>query len=662
MHFNARDLVNLSEPEILSTLPETMEVLFEDGISVNTTDRKVIYSWYFWKINRQYPLTPITSKHIVDGVLNKKPLTANTHRDLLTNIQRSVIQSYSLYRPEQTEHLLELIYEVTNDVHNSINIFAEEYVTSIDILDFIEIVEHDIIKKVVDSTPATHEGISNTLEVLLDVIKTNASLNHNALAKAVRTGMVNANQVAQCVGIRGYVTEVDGKLLPNPIMTNFTKGLHRVYDYVAESLTAAKSLYYAEAPLEDAEYFARRMQLLCMVVERLHYEDCGSTTYLPWRVNGPTYSEKGTVIYPGDLKFMLGKHYLCPETNALKTITHDDPALYNKVLQLRSVLHCKHPDRHGVCAVCYGGLANNISRFSNLGHICSSTMTNQSSQKVLSAKHYMASSEGSTITLTSVSSLFFTTDNKKNSYILKKEYKDRSLRMTVKKDEAVGLSDVQEIKCIDDIYPFRVSSISCISLTAMHGCEERVTDVFVNQGDSKASLTKDFLKYVRVNGWIVDSLNNYVFDLSKWDFEKPIMTLPEVEYSYSDHSKQIAVMIESNMKNITNRQKPNSPTSTLVELFNLVNSKLEVNIAALEVIIYAIMVPDGDRYGLSRGSEAPMLGVADAVIKNRSLGTSYAYEYMMATIGDPKSYFKLDRPDSVLDVFFHPREVVEAYK
>ena len=642
----------------VAALPSRFTVLFEDGIAFQTTKNKVIYSMYFWEIHRAFPKTPLLSTHFVESVLKGKLLTSNTHIDLLGIIAKDVTIAHQLHTPKEKEYLLELIYSVTNNIYNEVSQLAEEYVQSIDILDFIEIINHPRVAEAVNATEPTQESIFKTYRLVTDILHNDPALDANAVAIAVRSRMVNINQVLQCVTVRGFLTEVDGAVLPVPIMSNFTKGLQTLYEFAAESRSAAKSLYFSDAKLQDAEYFARRLQQLAMVIEHVAYEDCGTQHYLPWRVSPPIKDEKGNQIYPGDLEFMLGKYYLDEETNTLKEITHNDPALHDKQLKIRSVIFCKHPDPHSVCEVCFGGLSRNISRFANLGHLCTATMTQQTTQSVLSVKHIDFSSSGSTIVLNETARRYFTITNDKKSYLLKPEMLDKGVKLIVNRDEVSGLIDILSIDNVKNISPLRISQLECIDVVYKERNEEFTMPVFVSQGNQKVILTSEFLDYLKTHRWETDGRNNFVFDLAKWNCKLPIFTLPEMEYSFSDHAALIAKVIESNMKNITERAKPHSAISTLQELFMLVNTKINVNIAALEVIIYATMLPSQDEYALARNTPDPVLGIASLIIKNRSLGTAYTYEDIYRTLVDPRNFFPLDRPDSVFDVFIAPQEVV----
>lgn len=660
MLIHVRDI--LSRPKEQQILPVgPFQLQFDDGETIDTRDKEIIYSNFFWDIHREYPNTPLLKKHHVRSVLKNNRLSGNTHINLFSNILADVVGTYNLHKPEQKEHVLDMIYRITNNIHNEVTKMAEEYVNSVDILDFLEVINHPEIKRTVDSIQPNPDSISATYRKVEEIINNDPALDQNALAIAVRSGSVNSNQVMQCVAVRGFPSEVDGHILPEPIFSNYTKGMNRLYDLVADSRSAAKSLYFSEAPLQDAEYFARRLQLLAMSVERIDYVDCGSKQYLNWRVMPPTYNEHGAVVYPGDLAFLIGKYYLDEDSHSLKEITHIDPGMYHKVLKLRSVLFCKHPDPHSVCEVCFGGLSKNVSRFANLGHLCSATMTKQTSQSVLSTKHLDASSVSSHIILNEQIAKFFTTNKAKNAYILKKEHKDKNIKIIVNREEAVGLIDILSVNDIRDVNPSRVSSIEYIELVYGNDNEELSLPMFIGQDTRRAMLTIEFMKYLKIHKWETDSRNNFVFTLKGWDFSLPIFRLPDMEYSYSDHSHQIARVIESSMKKMTERAKPNSPISTLQELFTLVNTKLEVSMPALEVIIYAIMQPNKDSYALARNVEQPMMGVAKTVIKNRSLGGAYAFEDQISTITGARSFFKLDRPDSVFDVFIAPDEVIKHH-
>lgn len=660
--FNARDLVKKPKAELFNLLPDRFNIKFDNDTIIETTKRKTIFSRFFWKIHSFYPNLPITEKHHVDYVLKGNPLSSNTHRILLGIIFKDLVYSYNLYDPKSKEHVLQLIYEITNDINNEMVEYAEQDVMSFDILDFIEINTYPAIAEAINKTEPTSSSIANTYKFVSKVIKEDNNLKHNPLVRASKAGLVNQSQLLQCVALRGFLTEVTGKLMPNPVMASFTSGLTEMYQFIAESRAAAKALHYSEAPLQDAEYFARKLQLMCMVIEKIHFSDCGSKKYLEWRVSPPIKDEFGTIIRQSDLMFMIGKYYLDEETNNLKVINGDDSSLYNKVIKLRSSIFCNHSNPHEVCSVCFGELAHNVSAYANIGHLCSATMTQQSSQSVLSIKHLDASATSIKIILNDTTSIFFTVNKSRSGFILKDIFKPKNLKLVISKEDALGLIDILNIENIDNINPSKVSAIEYLDVKYTDNNDEIIMPVCVAQNNRKAILSLELLKYLKIHSWEIDNRNNFVFNMDKWDYTLPVLRLPEMEYSYSDHSHAIASLVESSVKNLADRQQPSSPVSTLIELFNLVNRKLNVNLAALEIIICALMMKSKTSYGLARNSPDAVLGVSDLIIKNRSLGAAFAYEDQASVITDPSSFFYNDRPDSIFDVFLMPEQVIKSMK
>jgi hypothetical protein len=478
-----------------------------------------------------------------------------------------------------------------------------------------------------------------------------------------RAKMLNENQIMQCIMVRGYTTEVSGEIMANPVMTNFTRGLHTLHGFVAESRSAAKAYYFAEDPIQKAEYFARRLQLLTMSVERVHHGiDCGSTNYIDWMVNPPKKDNNGNMIYPGDLVFMTGVFYLDEQTGSLRTINKNDTHLYGKVIKMRSVITCQHEDKHGVCHVCFGDLAKNIPATANLGHLCGCVMTQQTTQSVLSTKHLDASSVAVDILLSQVSRIYFDDPNMHQHIKLKKIHANTDIVMVVDRDEARGLTELKNInKNFSKVNCSRLSNISRVEIKKVIKGVTTTDLVQIAQSTRMAHLTSEFLEFARSNHYELDDNGNYVFELKHWNVKQPIFQFIKKEQNFSQHSQQVASIIESSVDKLSERLNPNSPAETLRELFDLVNSKLKVHLSCLQVIIYACMVPNTNSFGMARGSPAPAMGIHSQLIRNRSLSAQYLYEHLPDAVADINSFSENDRPDHPMDVIFAPHEVIDAY-
>jgi len=658
MLISALDIYNMKIE--VDSLPNQFTLRFPDNSIVKATKNKMIYTNFFWDVLRKYPLIPISKDFYVDEVLGGDPLTGSTHTALIDKIYVAFLEAYNVTDPIEKEGILEDFYTLTVRLQNELPKYTSTHVTTIDILDFIELVDHPVISEQIDKTINTYKSINECYDVVRDVVYNDCNFRHNSVVVAVNAKLVSINQVLQAVAVRGKVTEVDGSILPNAVMSNLTNGLTNLYDFVAESRSAAKSLYFSDSKISDSENIARKLQHLGIVVEDLEYHDCGTQEYLDWTVQGPRYDENGNISYKGDLTFMIGKYYLNDE-GTLTAITGEDPNLYNKTIKVRSVLYCKCSNPHNVCIYCFGELGYNKSRFANLGHLSVVTLTQILTQSILCTKHLDFSSLGASIVLNDLTRKYFKTDKEKTVYILNSHLSMLDTKISITMGQLPGLEDIKNIDTKDGIIPSRISAIEYINISYSNNGIITEETVYLAQDNKRVVLTKKFLWYLKINGWKSNNRNDFIFDLSKWDFSEPIFSLPAIEYSYSDHSNNIGSLVESSIKHIKSRCTDKASQIVLLELFSLVNSKININLSLLEVIVYAISIPGFDNYHMGRMNNSTKLGVGSAIIRNRSLGIAYTNITIDKTITSPRSFFKENRPDSILDVYIDPKNYLEHY-
>ena len=657
----AQDIARLPNEWLWQNLRGEFFLVFEDG-ELQTNWKETIYSAYAWRaFHLAYPKTPFLLKHHVKSIIKNGRLGSKTHLDLLGAVMWTTHDLYMKDGFVDRDELSRLIYETTNVMYNDLSLRLEDYVVSLDITDFLEITDHPDVKDILNNASPDQESINLAYNSLSNLLSDPTKLQNNPIAKATKANLVNKNQVLQCVGPRGFLTDIDSVIFPTPVMRGYVKGLRLFHDSLIESRSAAKSLYFSKDPLQDAEYFSRRLQLLCQIVENLHHTDCGSMEYLIWKVTPPK-SENGKQVYDGDLKHLLGKYYLDEETNTLKSIKMSDNHLYGRTIKLRSpVAGCAHPDPHGICSVCFGELSFSVPAKTNIGHMCSTSMTQKTSQSVLSVKHLDSSSVIDGIVLTNEGKWFLRATPDQNSYLLNPSRENTWLKISFNSSQAIGLTDVNVVENIEDLTITRVSEIEYIGITTLENGIENTTPINVSLNNRLASLTHPFLAHIKKAGWNIDDKENYVIDMAGWDFTKPFLTLPQKHFNMSDHSHDIASMIESRVKELTDRSKSSSPSATLVELFELVNSKLNVNLAVLEVILYAAMIVSAEKedYRLPKPWTDKGLGVTSLTIPRRSLSASMAYEYHRQVIVSPSSFFNEHRESHPMDCFIAPYEVVK---
>lgn len=538
MKLKARELLKFSIDEMFQVLTGEFSLEFDDGV-IETNDKETLYSMFFWEFHKKYPTTPLLTKHHVKHVLKGGALGSKTHMSLLGHVMWDAFNSYPGQDKNQIkDDMARLIYEVTNTLYNDLSIRLGEHVTSIDITDFLAITNHDDVRDMLDNLTPDQGSIDLAYGGLRKLLGDSNKLTTNPIAHAFRSKLVNDNQVLQCVGPRGYLTDINSLIFPTPVMRGYVKGLRSLHDSFVESRSAAKSLYFSKEPLQETEYFARRLQLLGQVVQNLHEGDCGSTNYLMWHVRKPEF-EDGVQTYAGDLKNLQGKYYLDDKDNSLKVIKASDHHLFEKTIRLRSVVAgCSHPDPHGVCMTCFGELGVSVPERSNIGHMCTTTMTQQSSQSVLSVKHLDGSSVVDGITLTDFNKRFFKVSKDQMSYMfndeLRKHYEQAFV--IINPAEALGITDVNLVANVQDLTLTRVCELQVIAIKTITKGAIEITPLPVNIGNRKASFTYEFLNFIKYNQWQLDDKGNYVIDLAGWDYTKSSMTLPQKHQNMADHS------------------------------------------------------------------------------------------------------------------------------
>jgi hypothetical protein len=211
---SARTLLGMSTDDLWLSLFGDFILVFDDG-EVQTNHRETCYSSYCWDLLREFPATPVLIKHHVSQVLNGQLLGSNTNLELLASVVFDVFDAYESDETVTLDRLAKRVYEIDNLMYNELTYRLEEYVVSLDITDFVDMLDHPGIiaaKKPLYAVPlekVTDKMIGEAYDKMGIVIRTDPSLRNNPLAKAARAGTVKFDQLLQCVGVRGKVTDID---------------------------------------------------------------------------------------------------------------------------------------------------------------------------------------------------------------------------------------------------------------------------------------------------------------------------------------------------------------------------------------------------------------------------------------------------------------------
>lgn len=540
MKILASSLLKFSTDDLWEMLTGEFTLVFSDG-EINTDARETLFSSYAWDLLREHPNTEFKVRHHIQPHLNKGYPRADTHLKILTEVMWDLYNTYVNANTPTVDEEHELRYylrrrvsEISNHIYNDLTYRCEAFPTSLDILDCIEVHEHPKVKHANDTVIPTQKSIDATYKVLQDVLSDPKELPNNVLSKIMMAGIANSGQVNQCLSSRGFLTDVDSNIFPNAITVSYLKGVHSIHDSLIESRLASKSLLFSKEPLQQAEFFSRRLQLMNQVVQNLHMDDCGSKNYLTWHVRGERLDHSGNKI-DSDLKNLKGKFYI-KEDGTEDWIKGNEDDLIGKSIKLRSPIYCQHPDRYGICSRCFGQLSFSVFKGANIGQYCWTYVAEKSTQSVLSVKHYDGSSVVDSIYISDDVSKFLKIGSNISSYQLSPNLKNKKIGLVIHTKDAEGLSDIYQVEDVKKLNITRVTELDEIGISITDEVDEYVTSIPIGMKGRKASLTYNLLAYIKEHGYTVNENNCYVIDMKDWDWTQNIMVLPLKHFNMGDHS------------------------------------------------------------------------------------------------------------------------------
>ena len=677
-----RELLKFSPFELFTGLRTDLLIEFEsdkDNV-ISMTWKEIILQRYLLDIltkeiyndDYRFPLdtVPITvdlclCKYYTEGIF-----TANTITKYLEQVFKLIVQKLNSHNPPLPRELLNIFFKnvayMYNTIYNDIIHNITEYVSTSRIIDFVQIQQNEellesMVKVKEAPTEDKNKAILASYEVLDRILRTNPEYANNDIRLGYISGNINARQVRQLLSCRGHITELDGTIFKYPVVNSFTLGLNDLYDFAIESRAGAKALYTSNKAVQQSEYFARGLQLVTMILEKLEDGDCGSPYYLDWFVRPAGPDNKA------DLPNLIGKWFLNPETNKEEVITKDHKWLEGKTIKLRSVLKCITKNKRHVCVKCFGELGYSIPSHANLGHFCSVELSEKITQSILSTKHEMSSAKANEIRLAETTRKYMFVKGSDYYFIdgIINNKSKLTYKIVITQQEAFGLKDLSSSTKVNSIDPLRVSRIQNIFLLVEKNKE--VIDYVllpIKDANRSGSFTHKFIEYILNNGWYLDDKDNYVIPLDKWNWKQPVINLLDLEYSFKALNDDVAELF----KKI--RQKKGvgaleSPELLLQRLFNIVNYKLDINLSLLEGIVYPFISRDyikGDFHlgGYTKDGEPEnrnLFQLHDTVI-NRSAGAAYGWERVINLIKSPRTFAGVNAVDHPMDVTIKPDEIV----
>ena len=671
MRILARKLLTIPADELHQHITGEFTLLMDDG-EIATNAKETIISRYFWDIHNKYPELPLKIKHHIHYHLNGKKLKNKTHTKVISAIADDWYSQYEhlslMDERAFTDLKLDMLkfqYKATNNYYNGLIKLARTHTVSLDITDIVNIINNPKIKKIRAEGDYSQSGVKQIHKDILEEILNDEELSKNNIAHLLRAGLIKDSQLCQCIGPYGYPKDIDNYIFHYPIKRGFAEGFLDFYDSLTESRSASTSLHYAKSHLSNVEYFSRKAQLNGMNATTIHPGDCGSTQYIPWEIR----NEK-------DLEILEGIYYLdeTPSKNIadvakppqLKYIVGDEMHLIDRVINIRYVAGCMHPDPNGFCSTCFGRLSRNAIQGTVIGQQVCATLGGQVTQTVLSTKHVLTTAIASALKLIGNQTKFFVLSDHDQGYKLSPRFSKKDMKIIIPKSSMLSITQITNTIDLDKASISRITDISEIKIEypAKVGDEDAVIqdDVRLEYQGRRMHASREMLKYIRNNHLSLDERNNYVVDMSDWDYNKDLFLCLEKQFSTVDFSKGIENILESKMVNKSKRDNQ-TPADFIKEFVDYVSTRITLPLSVLMTIAYSAMIvsrKNGD-YALPKPWTEASIGMLDDTMAHRSLGVLMAFQGQAKVLTRAESFVNTNRLDHVFDYMLLPQEV-EKYK
>ena len=638
-----RDVVHWSLEELMNHPKVPILLETDDNTGIETFIEEVTLSWFLWEFHRKYPDAPHLERHVMHHVV----MTPKTHMKYLAVIQKDVFEACRKHEYEPLLPYNKIAFKVYNDLYNFVTGKLTRFMTSISILDYLDVMDHPKVKAANDrvkyASRVSSRDIGETYKEITQVLKKEKSLKDNPLAVALNHGLVSGDQIMQDIAPRGFVSDIDAHIFKTPIRVGYAEGMHKLTDYITESRTGTMADIMTGTPMSNSEYLNRLLQLSVSRIKNIHRGDCGSTTLFPW-----------TIKNASQLQDFDGIYYLNEETGQQEPINADkDFHLVGKDIQIRLVFGCLHPDRETVCAKCYGDLAHNMHETDNPGHLSAIEHQSPQSQTVLSFKHLTGSASEFGIHIDDEASQIFDVHASEYETYVKPGVSLDGWKFRVPLSALRHFETLIKASSWGSVSPSRVSDVVYITTIDPHGdlMEMAVADL-----ENPVYFSMEALKFLVKAPTHVHANGDYEFDMTGWKNNQPMFRIPKVQFDVVAYTNTLVTFIKGpETSDKRNTQKTiidfDHPLPALVELYDMVSVRLHVNLSHLQCVILSSMTedPENGDFHLPKIKSQGHFVSHDTIMRNGSAVVAFGYEKQQNDIFDPSKYLGHSRPEHLYD-------------
>ena len=313
------------------------------------------------------------------NLVPKKNLFLPSNGELAFNFVEDLV--LGLYKLSMSESGMNKIFSVIpKEAHSLVEDFRLVRFTGKNLQKLFSILidklPNDVFIKMLNDLAHISHGESKVSISLVDYATATPDNLDNPVSLMIEAGARgNWTQIKQINDTRGFVSDVEGHVIPSIINSSLLHGL-TPNEYFTSAYGGRKGIIDSSRNTSVSGYLTRRLIYLISNIELSEDNwDCGSTNYIKINVNEDMIN-----------MFMYRVVKLDPSSNEEFIITKDNYKNFiSKDLYLRSPLTCKCKNGE-ICHKCYGYLfKKHNSR--QIGYIAAQSLGERASQLTLRTKH-----------------------------------------------------------------------------------------------------------------------------------------------------------------------------------------------------------------------------------------------------------------------------------
>ena len=660
---------------------DNIKVQFDDGEKFMTAPEIMIskYCWCFHERDPSLPLLTedtINSQYLRDSTTDVYSAAGVLSDDFFRTIMENVLNRVKVHGAEMSNGFFvppapkfinecaKLIMVANSRLYNALIEHCDIYMTGLNSLDIIAVNDDKDMRglkaeMMAELSHIPEDQVSERIAVAgrytskaLSLLKSDMILEDGTLSVLswlARRNIIKSGPMLQSVFSRGYVPEINGKMIPHFIDANLCEGMATVTNYMVQTRESVKAMAASTKDIQDITVDGRSTSYVGMSVRNIVRTDCGTHKCLAAEVTTDNFDN------------LRGCYFKRTHTEtAYEKFGNEHKDMIGDTLYFRYIHGCNLPNPEHRCSICCGSLADSYGENEYVGPIIAKALAEINAQLSLSFKHFI-SGAGSSDNITQVTNIL-TQD--KNGFKIAEQFMAHKLTMVLEEKSVFNYTDIIKASGVEELTPGHVAKIVKVKVYAEMNGEIQSEDIVVAPPGKDVDPSIELLRYLRLKhrqGNEIVSMPEFgtaaQIDITDYGDAYLFKKISQIDTPRL-FVEQFMAIILNRENNLRQKLSPSDYDGMLIELLGLMSQRSDINLFPLSVLLSSLF-HNGPSYDIASGDDSQH-GSVEATLWERSLSTWFIFREATKPFKKAGAYLNQDRGNSPLDVVICPNEVVAA--